>query len=214
MGNVLENIALSTIMALSQIEAWWGLWIVVIKINLYLGSYWISHFFQAKMLAKKCGAQVDLVIRSESGRVYEFHSRPTSSRTVKVQVGEPHVPGAQPLITRAATGTPTETRVTPSSPKGLPIVNLPGKAKKKSTTRMGTRTCNSCYVCGVYFESKKDKNFKKNYKRTNEWVGCDHEVDEVRCDTWGHVRCIGLTIPKGKSASDVPFMCPTHISEN
>ena len=166
------------------------------------------HFLQARNLYKQTGAKVSLSISSESGKQYVYNSHPTAQRAIKLQVGTPNPslqkapntwPSRSTLPTLDSTHSPTRKTTVPR------IMNIPGK-KSATATAPSSNLCNKCVGCGIYFQSAEDMKEKRKYKKQNEWVGCDEED----CNVWGHARCIGIKIPKGKTAADVPYKCSTQ----
>ena len=62
-------------------------------------------------------------------------------------------------------------------------------------------------ICGIIFESKKDKAFrKKNGMRKTTWVG----RDKFQCTFWAHATCTGLLFIPNKPVNKHKFFCKDH----
>ena len=89
----------------------------------------------------------------------------------------------------------------------LNVVNLPGKKKLKTSATTTRKTTGKCQVCGVIYESKDDKMFrKKNGTRKTTWVGCD----KSDCTFWAHAACAGLLLVPNKPVDKHKFLCKDH----
>ena len=155
-----------------------------------------------------------LVIKSETGRNYEYHSDQKSFRTVKTQIGTrqftPFARQTRANISR----TPVKLQknhhqhlksITPKSPE---VINLPTSSSKKSTAKSVAKTTekrNGKFdVCKVIWKSREDAVFvKKVGKRKRESVS----YDKKRCNYWGHATCVGPILTIGKAVQTHDFFC-------
>jgi len=158
-------------------------------------------------LHKRCGVEVSLVMKSETGRVIEFHSHPNTTRTCEIQVNTlSSVITAKKRMLSNSTHTPKKKKLQPKrdTPPILKCTNLLGK-KKKISPPAKRKISNKCKCCKVIWKSKADMEYRKKYgMRMTSWIGCDH----INCKYWAHASCAKLLLVPGKSIKNHNFMCP------
>ncbi len=150
---------------------------------------------------------------------YSHHSEKKTTRNVKTQKGETHIPQQKNISTRASsTHTLTKrrkllkTRTVANLP---PVKKLPGRCKstKAQVPQSGALTKNKCVKCKRKYLSEDDLQLRDELGAENwKWLGCD--VSE--CPYWGHAKCLRMEI-NGKSSKgleNLPLLCPAHKSKN
>ena len=86
-----------------------------------------------------------------------------------------------------------------------PIRNLPGKKTSVPVPPPKTNV-NRCKKCGIMYDTKANKAFRKRHGLSGQWIGC--EVEE--CQFWAHAVCAGVHIARNTDITEIPFRCPLH----
>lgn len=163
----------------------------VTKKMFYVFITMFPFLLKAQLLNTMCGAKVKFTITSESGRQVCGSFPSLKMRHVGLQAGQP---AEAPFTRQSATqGTPKKT----PAKLAKQIANMPGKKEKKMSFTQ--KAVNKCAVCGIIFNSAKDKLFKKKHRLQGEWLGCEKDG----CEFWGHAICAKVKISSRKNIPSI-----------